>query len=70
MSIDDKVKKDDDTKVLVRRICPEFVFQGKQLWQAHIYLTTDVEREQRERYCPTHYEIKTRYDKRVKDEGC
>lgn len=67
MTLDDKVKKDDDTEVLVRRICPEFVFQGKKLWGVHLYMTTDKEREKYGQHCPTHYEIKQRYEK--KQEG-
>jgi len=67
MSIDDKAKSDDDTKVLVKRICPSFVYYGKQLWGAHIYMTDDASRQQRELYCPTHWEIKQRYDKQQQE---
>lgn len=70
MGIEDKLpKKDDDTEILVRRICPEFVFQGKQLWSPHLYTTTEKEREQRGRYCPTHYEIYQRYEAKLKEEN-
>jgi len=64
MSLDERIDRDDDTKIFVKKQCAIGMFDpvlNKPLWPTHTYMGNE---DRKEVYCPLHQEIYDRIKKK------
>lgn len=69
MSLEGEVKKDDDTRLYVKKNCASGIIDpllNKPLWGMHTYMGNDARTEL---HCPVHQEVYDRIRQRERDEA-